>query len=278
MIVAGKKLKMTWQPKGHFNQKSQLRNVKRVCHRVFSGIFCLLLYGILIPGSGFAQSYDDFTQFSSEPTSLDRETRDIFGRFFQTELSIGTGLFTGGLGSANAPGIHLGIRFILFFDQIWAMELGGAFARHSSAYTPTNTGESNIDYAFSTRLVDTSIGFRYGFDQEALPRGFTTLNPYLAANGELFFRSEKANDFATATTGGFTGGAEKCALNETNNSSAFGIALGGGVQFDVYKENLFVGIDIRYHYLFWPDSAVRVGDLSRGGSYFTLAGALVLNY
>ena len=240
------------------------------------------LLGLWLASAGLlqapAQSYDDFTQFSSEPTSLDSEAREIFGRFFQTELLIGTGLFMGGLGKANAPGVHLGLRFVLYFDQIWAMELGGAFARHSSAYTPTNTGEPDIDYAFTTRLIPLTMGFRYGFDQESLPRGFTTLNPYLSLTGEIVFRSEKAKDLANATTGGFTGGAEKFALNETNNSTAFGVGLGGGVQFDVYQEKLYLAIDLRYHQLFWPDASDRVGSLTRGGSYFTLQGAFVLNY
>ncbi len=236
---------------------------------------------VLTPfAQSWAQSYDDFTQFSAEPVALDQESREIFGRFFQSEILFGTGLATGGLGSAYGPGLNIGLRFVLYFDQIWAMELGGLFARHgSAAYTPSNTGDSNIDYAFSTRLLVPSLGFRYGFDQEALPRGFTTLNPYLSLNGELIFRSEKPDNLAEATTGGFTGSMEDWQSSEANNSTAFGVSFGGGVQFDVYKEKLYLAIDLRYHYIFWPDASARVGsELSRSGSYFTLLGAFVINY
>ncbi len=251
-------------------------NLNNFIRRLFLTTFIAIgLSGL----SAQAQSYDDFTKFSSEPTALDDEAREVFGRFFQTEITIGTSLFSGGLGSANSPGVNLGLRFIIYFDQIWAMEIGGFYARHSSAYTPTNTGEGGINYGFTTKLITPSIGFRYGFDQESLPRGFSTLNPYFSVNAEVFFRSEKATDIngPDTNTSGFVGSATKF-QNETNNSNAFGFSIGGGTQFDVYKGNLFLALDLRYHFAFWDDKAVKIGTLNRAGSYITILGAFVINY
>ncbi len=236
-----------------------------------------LVLSLLGAPAAHAQSYDDFSTFSEEPEDLDAEVQKIFGRFFQTSFLLGTGIFTGDLGAANAAGFMLGMKFIFYFDKVWALEMGGGYARHNAAYTEINTKTPGIDIAFSTHLIPFSLGFRYGFDQDSLPQGFSTMNPYLSANAVMLFRSEKLS--GEPVTDGLTGAATKYADNDIINDNAFGFNVGGGAEFDVYKGKLLVGLDVRMNVIFWNDSLVKVGTiLERNGSYLTIAGTMTYNY
>jgi hypothetical protein len=104
------------------------------------------------------------------------------------------------------------------------------------------------------------------------------MNPYIAAAGELMFRTEavKLDSKTDAITDPdlktkFTSGA-------LVNTTAFGVNIGGGFAFDVYKSKILLGMDIRYHFLYWPDAEIMVGNLSRTGGYFTAMGQVCYNY
>jgi len=235
-----------------------------------------------------AQAYDDYSSFAADPTELDEEATRIFGRFFQNNFFLGTGIFTGDLGAANSAGFMIGMRFVFFFDRVWAIELGGAYAKHNTTYNSNNTNNTanGIDLIMNTHLLPFSVGFRYGFDQDALPQGFATMNPYLVAAGELMYRSERI--IGDSTTTGLNTEAQKFADNDIINTTAIGINLGAGVEFDVYKNQILVGFDLRYHMIFWPDANIRMSkaneladgatNLTRGGSYISLLGTVTYNY
>jgi opacity protein-like surface antigen len=239
--------------------------------------------------SALAQSYDDYSDFAADPVLLDEEASEVFGRFFQNQLLVGTSVFTGGLGAANSAGFLLGTRFVFFFDKVWAVELGAAYGRHSTSYNPRNTNVDDIDILMTTHTIPFTLGMRYGFDQAQLPRGFATMNPYLAAGGELIYRSERT--IGTPTTTGLPDEAKKFQQNDINNSNALGLNVGGGIEFDVYKNRMLLGFDLRYHLIFWPDASIRMGipdqadssgkipaPLTRGGGYISVQGTLTYNY
>ncbi len=234
-----------------------------------------------------AQSYDDYSDFAADPVLLDNEASAIFGRFFQNTLLVGTGVFTGDLGAANAAGFMLGMRFVFYFDKVWGIELGASYGKHSTLYDERNTGTTGIDLLMNTHLIPFNLGIRYGFDQDSLPRGFATMNPYLALAGELMYRSERV--VGTPTVTGLTGEAlTRYRDNDIINSNALGFNVGGGIEFDVYKNRLLLGFDLRYHVIFWGDAQLRMGDptssgsekepLERSGGFITILGSLTYNY
>lgn len=254
----------------------------------FSPFRRLLLGAALLASSGlFAQTYDDYSDFAADPVLLDDEASDIFGRYFQNTLLLGTTVFTGGLGDANSAGFLIGMRFVFYFDKVWGVEIGAGYAKHATVYNDRNTNTDGIDILMNTHLIPFNLGIRYGFDQDSLPRGFTTMNPYIAAAGELIYRSERV--IGEPTTTGLEGDAlTKFRDNDIINSNAIGVNFGGGIEFDVYKNRMLLGFDLRYHVIFWPDASMKVGNptssgsteaaLTRGGGYISILGSLTYNY
>lgn len=229
----------------------------------------------------FGSGYEDYGTFSTDPVELDNEVSELFGRFFQNSFRVGTNILTGGLGQAYAAGILLDFKFIFFFDKIWAGEIGAGWAQHSGIYNSTNTKVSNISIRQKMALVPIQIGIRYGFDQELLPRGFAVMNPYLSANAEVIFRSEAVlgtpNTTGVASTNG-SALAAKFVQGAINTSRGVGVNFGGGMEFDVYRKKLYMGLDLRYHLLFWSDADVLIGKLERRGNAVSILGALTYNY
>ena len=225
--------------------------------------------------------YDDYSAFDSDPVQLDEEVSRYFGRFFQTNFLLGTGLFTGELGKSNSAGFNMGLRFVFFFDKMWAGELGAAYYGHNTFYNRENTGVANVDISINTVMLPITLGLRYGFDRDNLPRGIALMNPYLAVAGEIIFRTEGVK--GNPTLGGLTSELQaKFAPGSTINTTGAGFNLGGGFEFDVYKNKVFMGLDVRYHMIFWPDADIFVGNsttgLGRSGHYITVMGMATYNY
>ena len=222
--------------------------------------------------------YDDYTAFDSDPVQLDEEVSRYFGRFFESDFLLGTGLFTGDLAKSNASGFDLGIRFVFYFDKLWGGELGAGYFTHKSFYNQSNTGLANLNINLDTVMIHMILGLRYSFDRDNLPRGISMMNPYVAVAGELMFRSEgvKYDSKADAITDPDL--KAKFAPGAVVNTTAFGVNIGGGFAFDVYKSKILLGMDLRYHFLYWPDAEIMVGGLSRTGGYFTAMGQVCYNY
>lgn len=220
--------------------------------------------------------YDDYSSFTQDYEDLDDETRAVFGKFFQTTVYAGTGLFTGELGAANSAGVNIGVKFIYYFDPTWAAEIGGFWIQHASAYTPENTGAAG-NLNLSTRLIPIVGSLRYAFDTQNMPRGLAQMNPYLSAGGALVFRQEAVS--GTPNIPNYdavvqTRYSEGAIFGSTN----FGLHVGGGAEFDVYKNRVFAGLDLRYYMMFWSDASLRFGNLGRLGSYFSILGSVSYAY
>jgi len=227
---------------------------------------------------GYSQNYDnvydDYDGFSTEPKDIDDEVKQLFGRFFQYTIHLGASVFTGDLGKAYPAGFMGGLKFIFYFNPVWAAEIGGYYGQNKGRYN-TDIGGAPIDFFVEQTLIPLHLGIRYGFNPKTISRGLSTLNPYIAANFEVILRNETVEDNPPALPSGlpaqFSPGAK-------TNSTAFGVNLGGGVEFDVYKDIVLLGVDFRYHLIFWPDSSTKVGQLERSGDYMTLMANLTYNY
>jgi hypothetical protein len=253
--------------------------------RLFRMLNHILLSGVLLNTLSLnAQEnmngnlYDDYTAFDSDPVQLDEEVSRYFGRFFESDFLLGAGLFTGDLAKSNASGFDLGVRFVFYFDKLWGGELGAGYFSHKSFYNQSNTGLASLNINLDTVMIPMSLGLRYSFDRDNLPRGISMMNPYVAVAGELMFRSEgvKYDSNIDALTDADL--KAKFAPGAVVNTTAFGVNIGGGFAFDVYKSKILLGMDVRYHFLYWPDAEIMVGNLSRTGGYFTAMGQVCYNY
>ena len=163
------------------------------------------------------------------------------------------------------------------FDRIWAAELGGGFGRLQGSYNEKNTQTTNVDLSMTMNLVPVYFGIRYGFDQDRLARGLSTMNPYIAINGEFIFRNEVVIG-SPVVDGLSTSQQVDYGKDGIKATSAFGVSLGGGVEFDVYKRKVFLGLDLRYHMTFWTNANEFFGQLNRGGNMVTILGTASYNY
>jgi hypothetical protein len=225
------------------------------------------------------EGYDDYGSFASDPTDLEKEMSEIFGRYFQTGLHLGTGIFTGGLGQAYAPGFLGLVKFVYYYDKSWATEMGTGYANNRALYTEVKTDIPSFNLSLSASWVPVFFGFRYGFNPDELARGFSMMNPYLSAQAEIIFRSEKVLGEPILGNTGLTD--EQLTfynVGGSKNSNAVGLNLGGGIEFDVYKNKVFFGIDLRYHVTLWNDRGTPIGFLERNGNIFTISGVATYNY
>lgn len=239
----------------------------------------LLLSPCLWAQNNSQNGYDDYGSFATDPVDLDNEYTEVFGRFFQMSLHLGTGIYTSSLGSTYSAGALFGGRFIFYFDKRFAAELSASYARHSGLYNQDNTGSTApLDIELTSSVIPLAIGLRYAFDQDSLPRGFSSMNPFLVAGAEMIFRSEAVE--GTPTTDGLTPALRnKYVTGAILNSTALGVNFGGGVEFDVYRKKLYLGVDLRYHMMFWSDADTIIGvNLDRRGNYMTILGTASYSY
>jgi hypothetical protein len=254
--------------------------MKHGAHRLVPSLFLgLLLASAPVFAQVNSQGFDDYGAFVADPVELDNEVANLFGRFFQTSLHVGTGIFNaGGLATANAAGVNTGLRFVYYFDREFALELGADYSRHATVFDTTNlAGSQTIQIEMTTQLFPVSAGLRYGFDPSKLTRGFATLNPFLAANAELFFRTESV--IGTPDVTGLDATQQNTfGAGSIIQSKAFALSFGGGFEFDVYRRKFFLGLDMRYHLVFWPDATSNIGKIGRNGNYITLVGTATYSY
>lgn len=249
----------------------------------------LALVTLLVASASHAQQmfgggYDDYGSFSTDPVDLDTETSDIFGRFFQNSLRIGTAIPTGGLGQAYSPGISTEVKFVFYFDKIWAGELSAGWSQFSGIYNNSNTrpgqtvaSDKDIEIQLRMTMVPVQFGFRYGFDPDLLPRGFAATNPYLSVNAELVFRTEAV--VGTPVTEGLDSTLKATYTpNAIISGKGYGVNFGGGMEFDVYRRKVFLGLDLRYHLLMWSDADALIGELDRRGHLVSILGSMTYNY
>jgi len=207
---------------------------------------------------------DPSTYEFAEDEKADKEFFHL-GRFFMIGFDVGAGVYTGGLGRSVNPGAYFGARIIYFFDRSIAFEAAVHYSKQLDVVT-SPTLNANID----TTLVPLTLGFRYYFNTKESPKAIAMANPYLAFGGGAYLREQQVL-FSQPT------------FNVSNaNNSQFGAYGGVGVEFAVYRKHLYLGLDLRYHLIFFFDeedtlgNAVAPGD--RSGDYFTPAITLTYSF
>lgn len=197
----------------------------------------------------------------------EKEDKEFFhlGRYLMFGIDFGVGIFTGGLGRTVEPGPYFGARLVYFFDKSIAFEAAGHYSNHLDKVV-AGSAELQID----TNMIPITLGFRYYFDTKNAPKAIAIANPYLGFGGGIYMRNQNviANSGFTVDTG------------ETTTSN-FGGYAGGGVEFAIYRRHIYLGVDARYHFVFFTDESSNFdqpGIVDRGGDYFTTALTLTYNF
>ena len=235
---------------------------------------CFLGMSLLIaPRSSYAESeeedYSGVTDPFGDPSNYEfkqdeKEDKQYFhlGRFLMLGLDLGYGIVTQGLGSSTSPSFYFGGRVVYFFDLNIAMELGVHYSSLLTSYRPVQGTFLDINM----ELVPITLGIRYYIPVQGAPKPIAIANPYVCAGLGDYLRTQTTLDQQNSP---FT------VPNST--TSNFGFFVGGGLEFPIYGNHLFVGADFRYHFIYFTDRNnyfFTPGD--RNGGYFTPA--VIANY
>ncbi len=214
---------------------------------------------------GVTDPFGDPAQY--EFAEDEKEDKEFFhlGRFLMVGLDIGVGLYTGGLGTTNTPGLFAGGHLLYFFDRSIALE---AAAHFSSSVDTLKMTSGALLGTINTTLVPITLGFRYYFNTSDAPRAIAIANPYLAIGAGIYMRSQNV-----------TGQSSNFSTSQTSTGN-FGANGGGGIEFLIYHRHIYLGVDARYHLVFFaPEdfgSSIPAG--SRGGNYFTTNASITYSF
>jgi hypothetical protein len=231
---------------------------------------------LLLAGPALAESqgtdYRGINDPFGDPSNYEfaedeREDKEFFhlGRFLMIGFDVGLGAFTGGLGGSVNPAASFSGRILYFFDKSIAIEFGGGFAQHLDQVR--GAGNSGVDADLS--ITNLSLGLRYYFDVKDAPKAIAVANPYLAVAPGMYLLS-----LQPVTSVGMNA--------DYTDDQGFGIGMGGGVEFNIYRRHVFVGLDLRYHLVFFPSEASTYGGAlpegARAGDYFRAAATFTYNF
>lgn len=237
-------------------------------------VVCALAFVII--GSAYAESQDTDYKGITDPfgdpgnyefAEDEKEDKEFFhlGRYLMLGADLGVGIFTGELGKSTPPAFFAGLKLLYFFDKAIALEAAGHFANHLQTVQPDTAHLLELE----TIMVPLTLGFRYYFDVRNAPKAIAIANPYLALGAGGYMRIQ--NVMGTPTNASTNVG--------NTNTTSFGGYGGGGVEFSIYRRHLYLGIDLRYHFVFFLDEAdayFTEGD--RAGDYVTSVLTLTYNF
>ncbi len=206
---------------------------------------------------GVADPFADPSQYEFSDEEKDDKEFFHLGRYLMIGLDIGANILTGGLGSSTVPGVLAGGHLIYFFDKALSLEIKGSYSNHLDQLR----GGEEID----TTLTGFTGGFRYYFDTKAAPKAIAIANPYLIAGAGVFMRNQ------TVVAG---------TVNGLTPSTNFTLLGGGGVQFLIYRNHIYLGADVRYQMVFFNDENSTLGGKALAGERAgdLLSTALTLTY
>jgi outer membrane protein W len=249
------------------------------------GLALLLVGALFSPRLVRAESqgseYKGITDPFGDPQNYEfaedeKEDKEWFhlGRFLMLSVQLGYGIFTGGLGSTVNPNFYGGANLVYFFDRSIALDFGGHYANHlDNVISKSGTSRLSID----TNMIPITLGLRYYIDVRSAPKAIAVANPYIAAGGGLYLRTQ--NVVPGSNVGFSVSGPNGSASGTTNN---FGAYAGGGVEFLVYSRHIYLGADLRYNFVFFVDADDDFGGTlpagSRSGNYFTPTVTFTYNF
>lgn len=215
---------------------------------------------------GVADPFGDPANY--EFSEDEKEDKEFFhlGRYLMFGVAGGMALFTGGLGTSAGPGPYFAGRLVYFFDKSIALEASVGYSSHLDQVRDA----SSAGFDYDTSITSFTAGFRYYFDTKSAPKAIAIANPYLSFGGGFYIRGQTLLQQI-----GFPGVSD----THTNSFGGFG---GAGVEFNIYRRHIYLGLDLRYHMIFFPDEnetyngKLNIG--ARAGDYLVPGVTLTYNF
>ncbi len=172
-------------------------------------------------------AYDPFADYSDFSESEDEEADINFfrnGRFFTLGAMLGNAQYTGTYGDYMTQGVNFGLFLNYFFDLRFALQFSFLSSSHDFRLVTPQT--SNL-ITQNTKLNSMNIDVKYYFNTQNVTKGLAKLSPYMVI-GFAQITQAAIQDIATA------------------KSSSTGFNVGGGVEFPIMRNALYVGGQLTY--------------------------------
>ncbi|MEK6556188.1 MAG: outer membrane beta-barrel protein, partial [Bdellovibrionota bacterium] len=184
------------------------------------------------------------------------------GRFLTLGMSVGQRGFTDGMADIYDSDVAFGLYLSYFFDLRFAMQFGyltGGHALKIAGNGQSITGDADI----STVSVD----FKYFINTQNVTKGLAATNPYLLLGFASVSREININGIA-----------------DFSNDRASGFSVGGGVEFPIMRNKMYIGAQGLYQFVNFKDenTNLEVNGTATGkypsGDMFLLTGVLGVNF
>ena len=168
-------------------------------------------------------------------------------------LDAGVGIYTGGLGGITSPGYYVGLVLSHDVGSYFVIEGAIHYSNQLETLAPNATQRMDMD----VQLIPITLGTRYHFLGVHAP-----ISPYIAAGVGVYGHIETLIDQTYFPVMG----------GSSTTTTALGAYWGGGVAV-LLGSDVSLGLDIRYHWISFPDAnqtfngTIPAGSLS--GSYLT---------
>lgn len=177
----------------------------------------------------YQNPFSDYVPFEDEYDVDEDERFMYFGRFFALGLGSGMHFFSGNIGKLYNTALPvMDFRLLYFFDFRLAGQVGVNSANHAFTADPSGYVEVN--------LFRLNLDLKYYIDTKDYGAALTTMNPYLIAGYSQIYRTQV---FQTA--------------NSIQKDNASTLSLGGGFEFALKPRKTSLGIEARYHQIFFKD-------------------------
>lgn len=215
--------------------------------------------------TSYDDAYDPFADYS-EFEEYRQEEADIHffrnGRFFNIGLFLGSRMGTDVLRYLYSTAPAYGLFATYFFDLRFALQLSYFTGDHRfSLYNDAKSWAGNIS------MTQMGLGVKYYFNTQNVTKGLAPFNPYAIVGLSMFNRTWTMSDGS----------------NWRDGAKSFDIGAGAEVPFA--ENSLYVGLQIVYHYVGFPDENVEIkfDDESPSGVYprgdiITILGLIGINF
>lgn len=177
----------------------------------------------------YQNPFSDYVPFEDEYDIDEDERFMYFGRFFAVGLGSGMHVFSGNIGKLYNTALPvLDFRLLYFFDFRLAGQIGLNSANHAFTADPSGYVEVN--------LFRLNVDLKYYLDTKSYGAALTTMNPYVILGYSQVYRTQV---FQTQNS-----------VQKDNNSSLSG---GMGFEFALKPRKSSIGIEGRYHQIFFKD-------------------------
>lgn len=189
------------------------------------------------------ESFDPFADYNEYEQDSEQEADIHFlrnGRYLTLAFAGGYRSFIGGgFAEAYRANIHYGMEFSYFFNLNLAMSLGFTNSDHNvnfASYTSLSYANISKLYTGNVNIQNLDLQAKYYFDTDNVTKGLADLNPYALLGGSYNTRTYS--------------------LDETLGSSSdqvWGLKLAGGIEIPLLKRSAYMGIQLAYRYVQFPD-------------------------